>query len=167
MFVSQVSLDEIFKFGLHVAESCVDVLSGFGASHNNFARGKDQQTHFGDFHLVDQTWKSIWVKSAKRFMRTVHKSFKINFVVNTTRSNHVLNSELRNFNFLLAHFLNCSSIMLGCILTLLFTLCSCDNHLTRLEYQCCCPLWILHPHDDCSKTSWIILGISTFEGNLL
>jgi hypothetical protein len=37
MFVSQVSLDEIFKFGLHVAESCVDVLSGFGSSHNNFA----------------------------------------------------------------------------------------------------------------------------------
>ena len=97
----------------------------------------------------------------------MHQSFKINFVINTARCHHVLNCELSNFDFLLADLLNSSSIMLDSVLTLLFTLGSSNDHLTRLKYQCCSSLRILHSHDDCSKTSWIVLGIPTFKSNLL
>jgi hypothetical protein len=48
----------------------------------------------------------------------------------------------------------------------LFTLGSSNDHLTRLKYQCCGSLRILHSHDDRSKTSWIVFGIPTFKRNL-
>jgi hypothetical protein len=86
-----------------------------------------------------------------------------NFVVHRATRNHILDCEFSDFDFLFAGFSNFFSIMSCRILTLLLTLCSSDDHFTRLKYQRCSSLRVLHSHDDGRKTFWIVLSIPAFQ----
>jgi hypothetical protein len=133
IFISQVSLDEGLKLRLHFSESGVDVLSGFGSGDNDFARCENKEAHFWVSHLVNEARKSVGIERAILLVLAVDQSLQIDLVVNTTGGHHVLHGELRNFDSLLAHLLNGSSIMLRSIFALLLTLSARDDHLSGLE----------------------------------
>lgn len=90
---------------------------------------------------------------------------QLDFEIDWTRANHVLNFEIRKFD-LVANLRNGFGVVLGSIQTQLFTLGSGNDHLSSFEYQSSSSGRFFHTHDHSSKSLWIVLSISTFERNI-
>ena len=115
----------------------INVMSIFRSSQYYFARCENEKTNFWLSHMIDQSWEGFRVEYTKLLMWTLIQSFQGNLEANSTTGHHILNFKICQF-YIIAHSFYSFCVYFGCIFTLLFTLCSSDDHFPIFKYQGCC-----------------------------
>jgi len=101
-------------------------------------------------------------------MLTLKQSFKLNLKSNRTRSHHILYFKFCQFySVVVSNIFDVLCIMFCGLLTICFTFCSCNYHLSCFENECSCTWRLLFSHYYCCKTFWIVFRIFTLDCNLI
>ena len=98
---------------------------------------------------------------------TVEQRLERDLEVDSATGHHVLHLEVFQLDSLGRHALHLLGVMSSSLLAELLTLGACDDHLAVLEDEGRCACRLLDTHDQCSKTSWIVLSVTTAVADLL
>lgn len=160
----------------------VDLFTDLGTSEDDLARDEDEK-HLGDVSMRKKTW-SRWkgthdlglhhsvdeTGEQLRLVRAEHvmacgKTFQTDRELDVAGADNVLDLKVGELG-IEAELLDNTSVLAGSELRVVFGLGTSDDHLARGEDQGG-GLGLADTHDDSGETLWVVLCITSVEGNRL
>lgn len=159
---ASLDLAEVLEHRVNHLEGLVDLLTDLGTSEDDLATNEDEKHNFRLNHSVNETREQLRLIGAEIVVAR-RKTLEPNGELDVARADNILDLEVRELG-VEAELLDDTRVLAASKLRVILGFGTSNYHLARGEDQSR-RLGLTNSHDDSSETLWVVLRISSMQGN--